>query len=53
MASRDTATKYEGQQNGRRGAKDIAKVKGRRRERDRDHEIVQRYNAGQHNAGED
>lgn len=46
MPTRDRAERLHGQENGRRYAKSATKVKGRRRERDRDHDLVRQLRAG-------
>ena len=53
MPTKDRAERLHGQQNGRRGAKDIAKMKTRRRERDRDHELARQYNGGRRDLEEE
>jgi len=46
VSTRDRAERLSGQQNGRRGAKGIAKTKQRRRERDRNHDLARRFSRG-------
>lgn len=40
------AERYTGSENGRHGAKETAKAKQRRRERDANHDLVRRLRAG-------
>ena len=41
------STRIEALTNGRKAAKDIAKSRVRRHERDADHDLMRRYNSGQ------
>ena len=46
MSGEAKATRIDALVNGRRAAKDIANSRIRRHERDADHDLMRRYNAG-------
>jgi hypothetical protein len=46
VPTQDRAERLHGQENGRKHAKAVTKIKGRRRERDGDHDLVRRLRAG-------